>query len=136
MASPNRQRNWTFNSKLFTFSSCTLEPCQESFKMTELLSVSWEQFAVDFKGPLPSGEYLLVVTDEYSKSVEIEITISTSMKPISKPDEVLSSLVYLWKLKVTMVHFSKCSQICKIFRVYSSANYTCVAPSKRFSWKL
>ena len=48
--------------------------------MTELPSGSWEHFAEDFKGPLPSRNYLLVVIDGYSRFVEIEITKSTSVK--------------------------------------------------------
>ena len=58
----------------------TLKNCKEPLKMTELPSGPWEHVAVDFKGPVPSGEYLLVVIDEYSRFAEIEITRSTSMK--------------------------------------------------------
>ena len=34
--------------------------------------------AIDFAGPFPSGEYLLVATDEYSRYPEVGIVSSTS----------------------------------------------------------
>ena len=74
------------------FQAPTLKNCQKPLKMTELPSGSWEHIVVDFKEPLPSGDYLLVVIDEYSRFVEIEITKSTSMKSsIPKLDEVFFS---------------------------------------------
>ena len=60
--------------------AATLKNFQEPLKMTELPSGPWEHVAIDFKRPLLSGEYLLVVIDEYSRSVETKITKSTSMK--------------------------------------------------------
>ena len=51
------------NSKFFTLSRCNSETCQGPLKMTELPSEPWEHFAVGFKGPLTSGDYLLVVVD-------------------------------------------------------------------------
>ena len=50
-------------------------PCQASYKEpaqreplqpTPLPSGSWIAVAIDFDGPFPSREYLLVVTDDYS----------------------------------------------------------------------
>ena len=38
----------------------------------------WQHVDMDFWGPLPSGEYLLVVIDEYSRYPVVEITHSTS----------------------------------------------------------
>ena len=38
--------------------------------------------AIDFAGPFPSGEYLLVVTDEYSRYPEVEIVSSTSERVV------------------------------------------------------
>ncbi|GAB1600597.1 hypothetical protein Ahia01_000337700 [Argonauta hians] len=35
---------------------------------------------IDFSGPFPSGEYILVVVDDYSRYPEIEIVSSTSVK--------------------------------------------------------
>ena len=40
----------------------------------KLPSRPWEHIAVDFKGLLLSGDYLLVVIGEYSMFDEIEIT--------------------------------------------------------------
>ena len=60
--------------------AATPKNCQEPIKMTELPSGPCKHIAVDFKGPFPSGDYLLVVIDEYSRFIEIEIRKSTSMK--------------------------------------------------------
>ena len=38
--------------------------------------------AMDFFGPFPSGDYLLVVIDEYSHFPEVKIVKSTSAKSI------------------------------------------------------
>ncbi len=52
----------------------------------------WESLAVDYYGPLPSGDYVLVVIDEYSRFPEIEFTTSTSAKAtIPKLDRIFSS---------------------------------------------
>ena len=48
--------------------------------MTELPSGPLEHAAIDFKEPLTSGNYLLIVIDEYSNFAEIEIEKSTSTK--------------------------------------------------------
>ena len=37
----------------------------------------WDKVHLDFYGPLPSGEYLLVVIDRYSRYPEVEIIRST-----------------------------------------------------------
>ena len=52
----------------------------EPLKMTDLPAHPWSEVSVDFTGPLPSGEYLLVVTDAYSRFPEVEIIKSTSFK--------------------------------------------------------
>jgi hypothetical protein len=43
--------------------------------MTELPQAPWQQLLVDFCGPLPSGDMLFVVIDEYSRYPEVEIII-------------------------------------------------------------
>ncbi|CAB3993228.1 PREDICTED: uncharacterized protein K02A2.6-like [Paramuricea clavata] len=47
---------------------------------------------IRFCGPLPTGDYLLVVIDEYSRYPEVEIPKSTSAKAtIPKFDKILST---------------------------------------------
>jgi hypothetical protein len=61
-------------------------PCQAAtntsvsapLQMTEMPTAPWYSIAVDFCGPLPSNEYLLVVTDEYSRYPVVELVSSTS----------------------------------------------------------
>ena len=50
--------------------------------MTDLPARPWSEVSADVTGPLPSGEYLLVVTDAYSRFPEVEIIKSTSFKSI------------------------------------------------------
>lgn len=49
----------------------------EPMKRKELPSEPWQHLAIDFMGPLPSGHYLLVIVDYYSRFVEIEIMKKT-----------------------------------------------------------
>lgn len=66
-------------------------PCQASYPgpnkrepicPTPLPSGPWSEVAVDFAGPFPSGQYLLVVVYEYSRFPEVEIIHSTSAKVV------------------------------------------------------
>lgn len=45
----------------------------EPLKRTVLPSEPWQHLAIDFLGPLPSGDYLLVVVDYFSRYIEVEI---------------------------------------------------------------
>lgn len=53
-------------------------------QMTTLPNKPWAEIAVDFYGPLQTGEYLLVVIDEYSRYPEVEIVHSTSAQCVIK----------------------------------------------------
>ena len=51
----------------------------------------WEKVNIDFKGALPSGQYLLVIIDSYSLYTEVEIVSSTAaQKVIPKIDIIFS----------------------------------------------
>ena len=49
-------------------------------QMSELPPTPWHTVNVDFCGPFPTGEYLLVVIDAYSRFPEVEIVHSTSAR--------------------------------------------------------
>ena len=53
---------------------------REPLQMTELPNSPWYQVSMDFQGPYPSGDFLLVVIDDYSRYPEVEIVSSTSAK--------------------------------------------------------
>ena len=62
-------------------------PCQaathggtihEPLRMSPLPEGAWEEVSIDFCGPFPTGEYLLVVVDDFSRYPEVEIVHSTS----------------------------------------------------------
>ena len=54
----------------------------EPLAMTDMPNGPWEMVHKDFKGPLPSGEHLLVVTDRYSRFPEVEIVKSTKASSV------------------------------------------------------
>lgn len=45
----------------------------EPVKRTDLPSAPWEDLAIDFCGPLPSGHQLFVIVDYYSRFIEVEV---------------------------------------------------------------
>ena len=64
-------------------------------KMTPLPGETIEEIAADFDGPLPSGEYLLLVTSKYSRYPFIEVVISTSARSvIPKFERIFSEFGY------------------------------------------
>ncbi|XP_028402116.1 uncharacterized protein K02A2.6-like [Dendronephthya gigantea] len=52
-------------------------PPQEPISTTTMPKGPWETIHLDFYGPLPSGEYLLVAIDRYSRYPEVEVVRST-----------------------------------------------------------
>ena len=46
-----------------TLAATAKSPSPEPLRMTPLLSAPWKEVAVDFAGPFPTGEYIMVVTD-------------------------------------------------------------------------
>ena len=61
-------------------SSCQASTPQnhiEHYKMSIMLQAPWTEVSVDFCGPFPTEDYLMVVVDEYSYPI-IEIKVSFS----------------------------------------------------------
>ena len=52
----------------------------DPLKMTPLLPAPWHTVHIDFCGPFPTGEYLLVVIDAYSRFPEVDIIHSSAAK--------------------------------------------------------
>ena len=60
--------------------------------MTDMPDGPWQKIHTDFYGPLPSGEYLLVVIDRYSRYPEVEIVHSTkAVSVIPKLDKMFAT---------------------------------------------
>ena len=65
-------------------------PCQanttrrqvEPLAMSQLPRGPWLNVSIDFCGPLPSGEYLLVMVDEFSRYPLVEIVRSTAAETV------------------------------------------------------
>jgi transposase InsO family protein len=71
-------------------------PCQVS----EMPSGPWENLSIDFYGPLPSGKYLLVVLDDYSRYPVCRMTSSTGAdKVIPLLNEIFAEFSIPLKLK-------------------------------------
>ncbi|CAB4005564.1 uncharacterized protein K02A2.6-like, partial [Paramuricea clavata] len=67
-------------------------PPPEPLAMTEMPKGPWEMVHLDFYGPLPTGEYLLVVIDRYSRYPEVEIVRSTKASTvIPKLDKIFAT---------------------------------------------
>ena len=74
-------------------------PCQatgrpdppQPLMMSELPNGPWQKLHIDFYGPLPSREYLLVVIDRYSRFADVEIVRSTNASTvIPKLDKIFA----------------------------------------------
>ena len=75
-------------------------PCQangpqnkpDPSQMSPLPPEPWHTVHMDFCGPFPSGEYLFVIIDAYSRYPEVEIVHSTSVKStIARMDKVFAT---------------------------------------------
>lgn len=61
----------------------------------ELPMNAWIDVAIDFLGPLPTSEYLLVIVDYYSRYLEVEIMKSiTSEATIERLERIFTRLGY------------------------------------------
>ena len=54
----------------------------EPLNMTDLPDGPWKQVSIDFKGPFPTGELVMVIIDDYSRFPEVEIVRSTSARSV------------------------------------------------------
>lgn len=92
--------------------SCKLlapEPrAMELLKMSELPGSAWENLSMDFCGPLPSGEYLFVIIDEYTRYPVVEVVRSVAAKTaIPVLDKVISAYcIPRVIMRTTEVHFN------------------------------
>ena len=67
----------------------------EPLNMSEMPGKAWDNLSMDFCGPLPTGEYLLVIIDEYFGYPAVEITKSVSANAtVPAVDKVLSMFGY------------------------------------------
>lgn len=67
----------------------------EPMHRKEMPAAPWIDIAIDFLGPLPSGEYLLTIIDYYSRYMEIEVmTIITAKATINRLDRIFLRLGY------------------------------------------
>ena len=66
-----------------------------TLNISELPLESWQHLSIDFCGPVPTGEHLLVITDEFLRNRVVEIVNSVSAKTtIPVVDKLLSTFGY------------------------------------------
>ena len=82
--SSSQELTTSFKTK-YTTAYCVKQQRQEFMhsppillKMTPLPKAPWKQVATDFVGPFPTGEYLLVIIDEFSPFLDVEILTTIS----------------------------------------------------------
>uniref|UniRef100_A0AAY5KA75 Gypsy retrotransposon integrase-like protein 1 n=1 Tax=Esox lucius TaxID=8010 RepID=A0AAY5KA75_ESOLU len=72
--------------------AATLQHHSEPLNMSDLPIEPWSEVSVDFTGPFPSGDYLLVVVDDHSRYPEVQIVKSTAATAvIHKLDKIFST---------------------------------------------
>lgn len=54
----------------------------EPLQMSDLPDTVWQDVSADFYGPLPTGEHLLVIMDEYSRYTVVEVMHSISANSV------------------------------------------------------
>ena len=71
----------------------SVSPEREPLRMTPMPSEPWKDVAVDFWGPIHTGEYLLVTVCKQSRWAEVEFVTTTSARAvIPKMDKTFASL--------------------------------------------
>nr|XP_047122938.1 uncharacterized protein LOC124806248 [Hydra vulgaris] len=75
-------------------------PNPEPIKLSNLPEHVWDELAIDFFGPLPSGEYLFVIEDLYSRYPFVDIIKTTTVSSvISKLERLFAIFGYPNKIR-------------------------------------
>lgn len=84
--------------KVLSCRGCTLVSIPEKPEpmiRKELPDEAWSDIAVDFLGPMPTGEHLMVIIDYYSRYMEIEIMPTiTATETVKRWDRIFTRLGY------------------------------------------
>ena len=91
----------------------------EPMVRTELPPGRWQDLCVDFQGPLPSGHYLFLVVDYYSRYYEVRIMKSITTE---KTIEALESIFAVHGLPVTLSSDNGPQFVSKEFSEYLETN--------------
>ena len=79
--------------------------------MTELPERPWQKISLDFSGPYPTGEYCLIVVDDYSRYPVVELVSTTSAAVVIPRLDKIFCLEYQKNASQTMVHPSKAESL-------------------------
>ncbi|XP_056016954.1 uncharacterized protein K02A2.6-like [Ostrea edulis] len=86
---------------------------------TQLLDAPWEQLAADFMGPLPSGDYLFVLVDYYSKYKVVEVMRSTTAE---KTGQFLKKILSFFGLPLSITTDNGPQFASEVFATYMHEN--------------
>ena len=81
MVSKHRQDGQTVDQCIACQAVSRTSP-QEQLTVTEMPKGPWDTIHVDFYGPLPTGEYLLVAINRYFRYPEVEVVRSTKASTV------------------------------------------------------
>ena len=106
--------------------SSRIEPLQ----MMSLPSGPWKMLAMDFLGPFPSGDSLLVVVDKYSSFLKVEIIKSTSGRSVIPRLDAIFARQGAEDRQWPPFQQSQVQQLCEVSRIPSQESPTSLAESK------
>ena len=92
MAPRNRQGDRRQSKNCLSCQAATAKsPPTKPLLMITLPTAPWKEVAVDFAGPFPSRDYIVVVVDEFSRFPEVELlTLTFSKAVVPKLDAIFS----------------------------------------------
>ncbi|XP_055543261.1 uncharacterized protein K02A2.6-like [Wyeomyia smithii] len=91
----------------------------EPMKRRELPTEPWQHLAIDYLGPLPTGHFLFVVVDYFSRYIEVEI-----LKKIDSRETIkrLTTIFARFGLPISITADNGPQFACEEFRVYCDTN--------------
>lgn len=96
--------------------------------MSEMPEAPWHNLSADFYGPLPSGEYLLVVIDDYTRYPVVKILHSTSATTVIPAIDDVFSMFGIPKVLKTDNGPPFNSNMFAQFAVYSGFHHRKITP--------
>lgn len=109
----------------------------EPLKVSVLPEARWHSVSADSYGPLPTGEYLFEIVDDYIRYPVVESVKSTSANTVIPVKDKVFSMFGIPRAVKTengpSFNSDQFFPIYRLFRFPSSLNHTTMAPSQCYS---